>query len=127
MKVEKVYEDVRYLLSNENLNEGDLVYPIAHGRQTDNDGWVLHGFDWNDTYSPFPRNPHTVTRIDVNPIETLIRTNYGYSNSESYFKIIKVERQVQPPDAGMFARWEWQTFDITELNIKAGNPNDLPF
>lgn len=127
MKVEKVHEGVRYTLSNECHKQGELVYPIAWGRQT-NDGWILHDFKWKDTFSDFPNNPHTVKKVEkVKPKEINVVTNFGYCFHDSYFKIIKVERQVEIDPDTRFPRWEWQEFDITELNIKAGNPNDLPF
>jgi hypothetical protein len=127
MKVERVHDSVRYTLSNECHKQGELVYPIAWGRQTD-DGWILHDFKWKDTFSDFPNSPHTVKSIEViKPKEVNVRTNYGYCFHDSYFKIIKVERQIQVTESMFGGTWEWQEFDKAELNIKAGNPNDLPF
>lgn len=126
MKVEKVVDGVRYTLSNECHKQGELVYPIAWGRQTENDGWILHELKWKDTFSDFPSSPHIVKSIDKYKKEVTVNTNFGYGFHDSYFKIIKVERQVQvtePP----FALWEWQVFDIKELNIKPADPKDLPF
>jgi hypothetical protein len=127
MKIETVHEEVRYLLSNENHKQGELVYPIGWGRQTENDGWVLHKINWKETFSDFPDSPHTVKSIEKHKKEVTVHTNFGYSFHDSYYKIIKVERQVKVSESIFGGTWEWQEFDIKELNIKAGNPNDLPF
>lgn len=95
MKIEKYHDEIRYTLSNENLQVGDKVFPIARGRCTEDGGWILHGFDFRDFMSGFPDKPHTIMNLkhsDYKPEE--VRTDYGYSPIECYFKIIKREKQV---------------------------------
>lgn len=101
MKVEKVLNGIRYTLSNENLNVGDKVYPIAKGRCLDNGEWILHEIEFKSKYveglntSGFPDEPHTILNLkhskDYKPYE--VRTDMGYSPIECYFKIIKKEKQ----------------------------------
>lgn len=95
MKVEKVLNGIRYTLSNEGLTVGDKVYPIARGRCLDNGGWILHDFDFRDFMSGFPDEPHIILDLkhskDYKPYE--VRTNMGYSPVESYYKIVKKEKQ----------------------------------
>ena len=101
MKVEKVLNGIRYTLSNQNLQVGDKVYPIARGRCLDNGGWILHEIEFESKYveglntSGFPDEPHTILDLkhskDYKPYE--VRTDMGYSPIECYFKIIKKEKQ----------------------------------
>jgi hypothetical protein len=107
MKVEKVHEGIRYTLSNEGLKEGDEVYPVADGRQTENDGWIIHNFDFRGFASGFPDEPHIVKGFDSTPKEKTIRTNKGYSFSECYYKIIKCEKQVKVSDSMFGGFYEW--------------------
>lgn len=111
MKVEKVHNNLRYTLSNENLKEGDKVFPIANGRCLDNGGWILHDFDFRDFVSGFPDEPHTI--IDLNydngrqgkPYE--VRTDKGYSPIECYYKIVKIEKQIKIHDSIFGGRYDW--------------------
>jgi len=101
MKVEKVLNGIRYTLSNQNLQVGDKVYPIARGRCLDNGEWILHEIEFESKYveglnrSGFPDEPHTILDLehskDYKPYE--VRTDMGYSPIECYFKIIKKEKQ----------------------------------
>jgi len=94
MKIEKVHNNVRYTLSNKKLKISDKVFPIGKGRVVDNNTWVLHDLDF--TISEFPKEPHTI--LDLNnsmakPYE--IKTDYGYGPIESYYKIVKIEKQIE--------------------------------
>lgn len=89
MKIEKKHNNVWYTLSNENLMEGDEVFPIARGR-IDGDVFLLHEYDFSDFISGFPDEPHTIIDLkhsDYKPYQ--VRTSHGYSPIESYYKIIK--------------------------------------
>lgn len=100
MKIEKYHNGIRYTLSNENLQVNDKVFPIANGRCTEDGGWILHNFDFRD----FPNDPHTILDLnhsDYKPYE--VRTDYGYSPIESYFKIIKKEKKEKSP----FTETKW--------------------
>ena len=107
MKVEKVHNNIRYTLSNDNLEVGDKVYPIANGRCTDDGGFILHGFTWSECSSGFPDEPHTITDLhhaEYKPYE--VSTDYGYSPVECYYKIIKKEHQVIT-SKGPYKSLEW--------------------
>jgi hypothetical protein len=107
MKVERVHDKIRYTLSNEGLKEGDEVYPVAQGRQTKNDGWIIHNFDFRDFMSGFPAEPHIIKSFDNrHSKEMIINTNKGYSFSECYYKIIKCEKQIKDGDIP-FAMYTW--------------------
>ena len=91
MKVEKVHEGIRYTLSNDDLQVNDEVFSIGSGRCLGGDDWILHDFRWTD----FPHDPATILELkhsDYKPYE--VRTTQGYSPRESYYKIIKKEKQV---------------------------------
>ena len=95
MKVERVFKNIRYTLSNENLSNGDKVYPIAEGRTLDDGSFILHDFSWEDYMSGFPDEPHIILNInysDYKPYE--VQTDMGFSPVECYYKIIKKEKQV---------------------------------
>lgn len=95
MKIEKVYKNIRYTLSNDNLKNGDKIFPIAHGRCTD-DGWLLHDINFTSNLSGFPNDPHTILNLtysDFKPYQ--VKTDHGYSPIECYYKIIKKEKQVK--------------------------------
>jgi hypothetical protein len=107
MQIEKVHKEIRYTLSNENLKVGDEVYPIANGRCLDNGGWILHDLDFRNFTSGFPNEPHTILNLkysDYKPYQ--VRTDFGFSPIERYFKVIKMEHQVKV-GKGMFVRSEW--------------------
>lgn len=102
MKIEKMYNGMRYTLSNEDLRKGDKCYPIAHGRcLADKDGklngeWILHDFDFREFMSGFPNEPHVIKNLkysDYKPYE--IQTDHGYGPIEAYYKIIKIEKQIE--------------------------------
>jgi hypothetical protein len=96
MKVEKVFEGIRYTFSNDNLKENDEVYPIAMGRCLDDGGWILHGFDFRDFLSGFPNEPHTIKCLNHSKYKPeQIRTDMGYGPIECYYKVIKREKQIK--------------------------------
>lgn len=111
MKVEKVHNKVRYTLSNENLNVGDEVFPIARGRCLPDGGWILHNFDFRDFMSGFPDEPHIIKDLNyasgVNGKKTHIRTDKGYSHRDCYFKIVKVEEHIKVKETVFGGSYEW--------------------
>jgi hypothetical protein len=95
MVIEKMFNGIRYTLSNENLKVNDEVFPIASGRCLDNGGWILHDFSFEDYSTGFPDEPHRILKLkhsDYKPYE--VRTNHGYSPIERYYKIIKKEEKI---------------------------------
>lgn len=107
MKIEKVHNGIRYRLSNDNLYIGDKVFPIGGGRCTE-DGWILHDLDFSNSTSGFPDEPHTILDLhhsDYKPYQ--VRTNYGYSPIECYYKIIKKEQHVEIEKHSLIT-YEWQ-------------------
>ena len=107
MKVEHMHEGVRYTLSNENLKVKDKVYPIAWGRCLDDGSWILHKLDFNECCSGFPDDPHTI--LDLNYSKSKpeqVRTDFGYSPIECYYKIIKAEIQIKE-NGKRFSRSVW--------------------
>lgn len=115
MQVEKVLNGVRYTLSNEGVQVGDQVYPIARGRCLPDGGWILHEIEFEShrvaglNTSGFPDEPHTI--LDLNHSEDKayqVRTDHGYSPIECYFKITKREelRETTKPGA-LFKTHEW--------------------
>lgn len=107
MKVEKVHNGIRYTLSNENLAVNDKVYPIANGRCLDDGEWILHGFDFRDFCSGFPDEPHTILDLNYSKYKPeQVRTDMGYSPIECYYKIIKMEKQVEYM-TGIFKSYKW--------------------
>lgn len=112
MEIEKVFEGIRYTLSNDNLRKGDKVFPIARGRIVNDKKFILGELDYREIISGFPNEPHTIINLkhsDYKPYQ--VQTDHGYSPIESYYKIIKKEKQVKKGDY-MFAGWEW--IEITE-------------
>ncbi len=112
MKVETMHDNIRYTLSNENLQVGDKVYPIVRGRVDSNDEFILHDIEFISKYveglntSGFPDEPHTIIDLhhsDYKPYE--VRTDYGYSPAERYFKVIKKEKQIE--EGKLFKTYKW--------------------
>lgn len=121
MLVETVHNKIRYTLSNDNLQVGDKVYPIADGRCLVNGGWILHGFNFDEACSGFPDEPHTIINLkhspDYKPYE--VRTDCGYSPAECYYKIIKCEKQIVENPNAMFKSYKWVEIpNEVELNVK---------
>lgn len=109
MIVEKVIDNIRYTLSNENLKVGDEVFPIARGRCLENGGWILHYIEFKYITTGFPTTPHIILNLkysDYKPHE--VQTNYGFSPKEVYFKIIKIERKIKIKDDMFGGVYEWQ-------------------
>lgn len=95
MTVEKMYESIRYTLTNEDLIVGDKVFPIARGRVKEDNSFILHELDYRGFMSDFPEEPHTLLDLkhsDYKPYE--VRTSHGYSPRECYYKVVKKERKV---------------------------------
>ena len=84
MKIETYREGIRYTLSNENLQEGDKVFPIARGRCLDDGSWILHSIEFDSPHtrsntSGFPDDPHTILNLkhsDYKPYE--VSTDKGF-------------------------------------------------
>lgn len=120
MIIEKVHNKVRYTLSNDNLDVGDKVFPILRGRCLDDGNFIYHDFNYSEACSGFPYDPHTILDLhysDSKPYE--VRTDMGYSNRESYFKIIKKEVQIERKISTLFKSYMWVTLDENDNYKKA--------
>ena len=107
MIVETVRHGIRYTLSNENLQPGDKVYPIARGRCLDNNGWALHEITFEDYMTGFPDDPHTIEKLEYSDYKPYqVKTDKGFSPIEAYYKIIKKEEQIRE-HKGLFATHKW--------------------
>jgi hypothetical protein len=120
MIIEKVHNEIRYTLSNENLKVGDKVFPIASGRCLDNGGWILHDFDFRDFMSGFPDEPHTIENLknsDYKPYE--VKTDMGFSPKDRYYKIIKMEKKIKISESmfGDFKQWAEVEQENNQINI----------
>lgn len=112
MIIEKVFNKIRYTLSNDNLSIGDKVYPIANGRCLDDGTWVFHKFDFRNFMSGFPNEPHTILDLNHCPDHKSheVQTDMGYSPKECYYKIIKKEKQEiinTPTKNFVFSETKW--------------------
>lgn len=119
MKTEKVFNGIRFTLSNENLAVGDKVYPIAWGRCLDGGGWIFHNYDYKLACSGFPTEPHTILDLhhsDYKPYE--VRTKEGYGPIESYYKIIKTEKQETEPKRFGLTKWVETEINIDEIKTE---------
>lgn len=95
MVIEKYHEKIRYTLTNDNLKEGDEVFPIGRGRVRDDDTFILTELRYEDYMTGFPDEPHKILNVkhsDYKPYE--VRTDHGYSPVECYYKIIKKEERI---------------------------------
>ena len=107
MKIEKVLNGIRYTLSNENLMKGDSVFPIASGRVTDNDEWILHTIEYKPSSTGFPDEPHIIKDLEHSTYKPYqIHTNHGYGPIETYYKIIKKEHKVSSDIKFTHDTWE---------------------
>ena len=108
MIIEKVHNEIRYTLSNENLKVGDKVFPIANGRCLDNRGWILHDFDFRDFMSGFPDEPHTIESLKYSTYKPYeVKTDMGFSPKECYYKVIKMEEKIKVSESIFGGRKEW--------------------
>jgi len=117
MKIEKIYKKLRYTLSNENLSVGDEVYHIAKGRiDLKNNEFILKELDFRDFMSGFLNEPHIIIDLKYSSNKAYeVQTTCGFSPKESYFKIIKIEKQViQKTD--LLQRNEW--FELKSYDRK---------
>lgn len=123
MKIEKVHNNIRYTLSNENLKVSDKVFPIGMGRCLDNATWILHDLDF--TISGFPNEPHTILDLNNSSEKSHeIKTDYGCGPIESYYKIVKIEKQIKkviPP--GKWTSYEW--IEINQNEIENNFPSAI--
>ena len=91
MKIQHKHKGVDYILTNENLQVGDKVYPIGWGCAAES-GYIHYKFEWKSSMSGFPNEPHIIedrhymNHKEGDPYE--IRTNHGYGPSQQYYKII---------------------------------------
>lgn len=109
MLIGRVHNHIRYTLSNDDLKDGDEVFPIAQGRCTDN-GWILHEINFENYMTGFPDEPHTIKSIDYgNGKPYSVCTDKGYSPKECYYKIIKKEKQIKK--TGFFTTYEWVEYE----------------
>lgn len=107
MKIETVHNNIRYTLSNDNLKVGDSVYPIAKGRVVNNNEFIYHNFDFSESMSGFPDDPDIIEDLNYSEYKPYeVRTDNGWSPKESYFKIIKKEKQIEL-DRGKFKSYKW--------------------
>ena len=99
MKIGKHLNGIRYTLSNDDLQVGDKVYPIGRGYVTKGE-FILGELDFRDFMSGFPDEPHTILDLNYDNGRQgkayQVRTDMGFSPIESYYKIIKKEKQVKP-------------------------------
>jgi hypothetical protein len=101
MKIKHKYNGKTYTLSNENLQNGDKVYPISRGKSNSEKFTYEHwGFDWRNFMCGWKSEPHTLLDIhysDYKPYE--VKTDHGFGPVEHYFKILYVEPilKLQPP------------------------------
>ena len=95
MIIERTHNGIRYTLSNDNLKVSDEVYPIARGRITDNNEFILEELDYRDFMSGFPDEPHIIEDLYYSLQKSYeVKTSHGYSPIECYYKIIKKEKRV---------------------------------
>lgn len=91
MNIMHKHKGVDYVLTNDNLQVGDKVYPIGWGCAAST-GYIHFKFDFSPSMSGFPSEPHIIEdRHYMNhrvgdPEE--IRTNHGYGPSQQYYKIV---------------------------------------
>jgi len=107
MKIETIHNNIRYTLSNDNLNVDDNVYPIGNGRVDDDNEYIYHGFDFSKYMSGFPDDPHIIKSLNYSKYKPYeVQTDKGWSSKESYFKIIKKEKQVDN-SMGRIKSFKW--------------------
>ncbi len=115
MKIEKVFEGIRYRLSNENLKVGDKVFSILNGRTLSDGTYLLHNVNFKESCSGFPNEYHTIKEIITTETPNRVITDMGYSPIDVYFKIIKKEKQVMD-SSGLFIRYSWVDIPISEID-----------
>lgn len=121
MDIEIIHDKIRYTLSNDNLKTGDEVYPIASGRCTGGDIWILHSieqsaYDNTEIMScGLPGFPHIIktTKYSDRKSEE-IQTEMGFGPREKYYKIIKREHQVKEDKP--FAHTEWVDIGVIVID-----------
>jgi hypothetical protein len=77
------------LLTNENLQVGDKVFPLTHGYNNGAKYFVVE-IDTSKHCSGWPDEPHTILQLEYSKTKAYeIRTDHGYGPRESYFKLIE--------------------------------------
>src|SRR5688500_2914960 len=110
MNLEIVKNNLRYTLSNKGLKIGDRVWPLLKGRTLDNGSFNLHKVYWKDFRID---EAHVIKSYDEKT--NTIHTSHGYSPAIVYYKIIKIEEQVDMSQTGdLFKQWHWRDIPITE-------------
>jgi hypothetical protein len=96
MKVTHKYNGKVYILTNENLQNGDKVYPISSGKSNSKKFTYEHwGFDWRNFMCGWISEPHTLLDIhysNYKPYE--VHTDHGFGPVEHYFKIIQCSQVI---------------------------------
>jgi len=77
-----------HLLTNDDLQVGDKVYPIGRGYCKD-DVFYFCQIDHNPVSSGWPDSPHRIESLNHSESKPYqVRTSRGYGPCESYFKLI---------------------------------------
>lgn len=93
-----ISEDSKFiLLTNENLQVGDKVFPALHTYHNNGKVYVLDVMinkkdkTMVEACTGWPNDPHIVTEFYIENGITFIRTNKGYSPAYKYFKVMNQE------------------------------------
>lgn len=97
MILEIIENNIKYILSNENLKTDDKVFPISRGickknKYTHEEVWLVRYLN-GELMCGLPNDPHIIKDLnysDYKPYQ--IHTSHGFGPIESYFKIIKQEK-----------------------------------
>jgi hypothetical protein len=97
MKVIHKYHGKTYTLSNENLQNGDKVYPISSGKSNSEKFTYEHwGFEWRNFMTGWISEPHTIKDIHYSSYKPYeVHTDHGFGPVEEYFKIIQCSNVVK--------------------------------
>jgi len=115
MKIETVHDGIRYTLTNDNLRVGDKVFPIGNGRCLDDGGWILQDLDYSEFMCGFPTEPHTIKNLNYDNGRQgkayQVQTDHGFGPIESYYKILKMEKQIKVKESMFGGTWEWRPYE----------------
>jgi len=88
MIIQHTYRGIDYILTNENLKEGDKVFPISRGRSY-GDTHIHYEYDFRDFMCGFPNEPHTIVNIKYSTYKPYeVNTDHGFGPREMYYKIV---------------------------------------